>query len=198
MKSHIKLNSIILGTLYLTGCGFSTFTQRETDPFIRDIIGNADKPVAIMVTDSSRRLIYEFNRPGKKDPIYCADAPPDTSIAASGAIGGDVTATIQGGAPNTDGSGSVSAYRITGASTMPLVRRSQGLQYARDMEAKECILFATGITTEKEYKENIKKIREDSKALIEKEIEMGLGQLSVGTPSIPPPPPPPPNTQGKK
>jgi hypothetical protein len=182
MKNHIKFSCLILLSLHLTGCGFSTFTQRETDPFIRDIVGNSGKPVAIMVTDSSRRLVYEF----KKSPnvqVICADAPPDTSIAASGAIGFDLSATIQGGAPNTGGNGALGFDRVTGASTIPLVRRSQGLQYARDLEAKECILFATGITTREQYLFNIKEIRQASKELIQLEIDKGLGSLSIGTTS---------------
>ena len=182
MKNIIRYSCLILLSLHLTGCGFSTFTQRETDPFIRDIVGNSGKPVAIMVTDSSRRLIYEFkNSPNTQ--VICADAPPDTSIAASGAIGFDLSATVQGGAPNTGGNGTLGFDRVTGASTIPLVRRSQGLQYARDLEAKECILYATGITTQAQYLININKIREDSRGLIELEIKEGIGDLGIPIPT---------------
>lgn len=184
MSGHFKVNSLILVSLCLSGCGFSTFTQRETDPFIRDIVGNADKPIAIMVTDSSRRLIYEFKHPKPTQAgqrIVCADAPPDTSIAASGAVGGEVSATMHGGAPSADGSGSIDARRMISASTMPLVRRSQGLQYGRDLESKECILFATGITSREEYLARIDKIRQYSFTLINSEIKHGIGQLGFAT-----------------
>jgi hypothetical protein len=174
-----------------SGCGLSTFTQRETDPFIRDIFGNAGKPISIMVTDSSRRLVYEFeSSPNGK--VFCADAPPDTSIAASGAVGGDVTATVNGGAPGANGNGSLGMYRITGASTFPLVRRSQGLQYARDLEAKECVLYATGVTTRSEYLRRVDSIRSEAQSLIHFEIEHGLGQLNLGDSSNQATPPPPP------
>jgi hypothetical protein len=179
MTRQLAVTGIALLALCLTGCGLSTFTQRETDPFIRDVLMNEGKPIAIMVTDSSRRLVYEFKNPLYGE-VFCADAPPDTSIAASGAVGGNVTTTIHS-SPNTDGSGSLNTYRTTGASTLPLVRRSQGLQYGRDLEAKECILFATGITTKTEYLTRIDKIRKDSKALINNEIKNGLGQLGIGT-----------------
>lgn len=45
--------------------------------------------------------------------------------------------------------------------------------------AKECILFATGITNNTGYLTRINKIRKDSKALINNEIN-GLGQLGIG------------------
>lgn len=184
MKSQTKFIGLIFISLHIASCGFSTFTQRETDPFVRDWIGNMGEPVAIMVTDSSRRLVYEFQT-SPNGRVICADAPPDTSIAASGAIGLDLSATVQGGAPNTGGNGALGFDRVAGASTIPLVRRSQGLQYARDLEAKECILFATGITTREQYLLNIKEIREASKALIQLEIDKGLGSLSVGTTANP-------------
>jgi len=175
-----KFSGLLLILLHLSGCGLSTFTQRETDPFIRDIAFNEYQPVAIMVTDSSRRLVYEF-KDSPNGRVFCADAPPDTSIAASGAVGGDITATINAGAPtNENGAGEISGYRITGASTLPLVRRSQGLQWGRDSAASECLLFAMGLINRTQYLERLDKIRETAVSIIQKEIDMGLGDLNIG------------------
>jgi hypothetical protein len=159
--------------LSLTGCGLSTFTQRETDPYIRDVFFNQTQEVAITVTDSSRRLVYEVEkRPGKK--IICADASPDTSIAASGAIGGEVNVS------NAEASGALKGHRNSSTSTMPLVRRSQGLQWGRDNAALECMLYAMGVTDEATYLKRLDHVREDAKRIIYKEIKMGLGSLNVG------------------
>jgi len=178
-----KFSGLMLVFLHLSGCGLSTFTQRETDPFLRDYFTNQTQPVALMVTDSSRRLVYEFkDSPNARlnGRIICADASPDTSIAASGAVGGDVTATINAGAPNEGGNGSLSGYRITGASTLPLVRRSQGLQWGRDSAASECLLFAMGVIDRATYLQRLDKIREMAVKIIEKEIDKGLGDLQLG------------------
>ncbi|CAG7857463.1 hypothetical protein MCAMS1_02297 [biofilm metagenome] len=159
--------------LMLTGCGLSTFTQRETDPYIRDVFFNQTQEVAITVTDSSRRLVYEVEKhPGKK--IICADASPDTSIAASGAIGGEVNVS------NAEASGALKGHRNSSTSTMPLVRRSQGLQWGRDNAALECMLYAMGVTDEATYLKRLDHVREDAKKIIYKEIKMGLGSLQVG------------------
>lgn len=182
----MKTAGVVVFNILLAGCGFSTFTQRETDPFIRDHFLNQAEPIAIMVTDSSRRLVYEFKNAKHAGPVYCADAPPDTSIAASGAISGSFSVTEPQGA-----AAAAAAGRGSSTSTLPLVRRSQGLQWGRDNAALECILFATGITDETQYLARLDAIRKDSKAIIEKEIEKGLGELRLGGPNpimvIPPP-----------
>ena len=164
---------LIVVSLVLSGCGLSTFTQRETDPYIRDYLFNQTEPVAITVTDSSRRLVYEFNK-SPHGQIICADASPDTSIAASGAVGGEVTVS------NSSASGAFSGHRASSTSTMPLVRRSQGLQWGRDNAALECMLYATGVTDKATYLTRLDMIRAEAKGIIEKEIENGLGDLQLG------------------
>jgi hypothetical protein len=183
-----KLCGLSILALQLAGCGLSTFTQRETDPLIRDVFYNMKEPVSIMVTDSSRRLVYEFKKT-ENNRVYCVDAPPDTSIAASGAIGGDVTATIPGGTPNISGTGALSGYRISTSSTIPLIRRSQGLQWERDNATRECMLFAMGLISSDAYIKRLDEIRVKAREIIEKEIAI-LGQLSLPTqPNVPPVPP---------
>jgi hypothetical protein len=192
MKNNIKkIFGLLVIAPYLSGCGISTFTQRETDPFILDVFTNLVNPVEITVTDSSRRLVYQFKKSpngidanGKQSSIYCSDSSPDTAIAASGAIGGDVSVTI----PNS-GNGSLGGYRSTTTSTMPLIRRSQGLQYARDNLSLECMLFAMGVIDGARYVERIKEIRDKEAEIILKEVEKGLGDLKLGetnpSPDIP-------------
>jgi thioredoxin reductase len=167
---------VLMGLAFLlTACGLSTFTQRETDPYIRDVFFNQTQKVAITVTDSSRRLVYEVEKyPSKK--IICADASPDTSIAASGAIGGELSMS------NAEASGALKGHRNSATATMPLVRRSQGLQWGRDNAALECMLYAMGITNEATYLKRLDKVREDAKSIIYEEIKMGLGNLQIGQP----------------
>lgn len=167
---------LMMSTYWLAGCGLSTFTQRETDPYIRDFFFNQTQPVAITVTDSSRRLIYEFKSPGRD--IVCSDASPDTSIAAFGAVGGEVNLTQGGGA-----SGALKGERLSATATAPLVRRSQGLQWGRDNAALECQLFAMGVTTKQEYLHRLDLIRTEAKEIINHEIANGLSGLAIG-PSI--------------
>lgn len=178
----------------LAGCGLSTFTQRETDPFIRDVFFNLKEPVAIMVTDSSRRLVFEFKAQDDKK-IYCVDAPPDTSIATSGAVGGDVSATIPTAAPNVNGGGTLGDYRVSTSSTVPLVRRSQGLQWERDNAARECMLYAMGLIDSTQYVQRLDKIRADAKEVIQQELAT-MGAIAIPTPTLNTPVAPP--TPAKK
>jgi hypothetical protein len=164
-----KLCGLSILALHLSGCGFSTFTQRETDPFIGDVFYNLQEQVSIMVTDSSRRLVYEFKN-NENRRVYCVDAPPDTSIAASGALGGDVTSTIPSGTPNVNGTGALGGYRTSTTSTIPLIRRSQGLQWERDNATRECMLFAMGIISNNSYLKRLDDIRAKATVIIEKEL----------------------------
>jgi len=159
--------------LLLVGCGLSTFTQRETDPYIRDFFFNQTQPVAITVTASSRRLIYEFKSRGRN--IVCSDASPDTSIAAFGAVGGEVNVS------NGNASGALKGQRLSATAPAPLVRRSQGLQWGRDNAALECQLFAMGVTTKQEYLYRLDAIRAEAKEIINHEIANGLSSLAVGS-----------------
>ncbi len=170
-----RIKSFVLAilTLLLTGCGLSTFTQRETDPYIRDVFFNQHEPVAITVTDSSRRLVYEF-KDSPQGHVICADASPDTAIAASGAVGAEVNVS------NAEAAGALKGHRTSSASTMPLVRRSQGLQWGRDNAALECMLFAMGVTDRATYLRRLDTIRAEAKKIINKEIKMGLGNLQLG------------------
>jgi len=176
MKTFLIFSVLLIN---LTGCGLSTFTQRETDPYIRDVLFNMTQPVSVMVTDASRRLIYEFDRKDGKT-IYCADAPPDSSIMASGSLGGDVTANIPTANPSGTAEGSLSVFRASSSSVIPLLRRSQGLQWGRDNAARQCMLYAMEIITKDEYIKALQEIRKTAKEIIEKELAT-LGVLTLPT-----------------
>ncbi len=180
-----KFSLIALFSVTVSGCGLSTFTQRETDPFLRDYLLNQTEPVAIMITDSSRRLIYEFNNTNSQNPILCSDASPDTSIAASGTVTGNLDIVITDGSAN--GNGKLNGQRVVNTVTSPLLRRSQGLQWGRDNSATECMLFGMKLITKEEYLKRLDNIRDKSADMILKEIDKGLGNLTVGGSTNTPP-----------
>lgn len=185
MKKIITICKVFSIYLCITGCGVSTFTQRESDPFIRDSFANVGEEIKVMVTDSSRRLLYQFERnktskdnkttKGDKIQIFCTDPSPDTSIAASGSITGNLESPYQAGTIKG------AFARNSATSTQPLVRRSQGLQWGRDQAATDCLLYAMGLISETVYLANLIKTREASKTLIEQEIKNGLHELTIGT-----------------
>jgi hypothetical protein len=168
----------------LAGCGMDTFTQRETNPFIRDWFNNVNEPTALYITDASRRIVFEFKRgehphgfagiegawPGN---VVCIDPSPDASIAASGEVSSKLNVSLPGSTEFGD-----EASRRSSSSTMPLLRRSQGLQWGRDNVTNTCLMFGMGLLTHKEYMDEVKVIREESLRLIDKEID-NMGPLQM-------------------
>lgn len=176
-----------LVSLALSGCGLSTFAQRETDPYILDIIPNLFSPVGISVTDSSRRLVYQFPVPAGTpfaDPegrgrFICADPSPDTAVAVAGSVSGELSATVTAVAPNASGNGNVKGERTSGTSVAALLKRSQGLVWGRDQETIECLNFAAGLIDKREYLNSINAIREKSTEIMKLEIEKGFHVMEV-------------------
>ena len=180
----MKKQLVLIMMTVLTGCGMDTFTQRETNPFIRDWFNNVNEPTALYITDASRRIVFEFKRgehphgfagiegawPGN---VVCIDPSPDASIAASGEVKSKVNVSI----PETSEFGG-EASRQSSSSTMPLLRRSQGLQWERDNVTNTCLMFGMGLLTHKEYMDEVKAIREESLKLIDKEIDK-MGALDM-------------------
>ena len=180
----------------LSGCGMDTFTQRETNPFIRDWYNNVNEPTAMYITDASRRIVFEFKRgenpnwffnrfdTGSKNGlggiehawdgnVVCIDPSPDASIAASGSVNSKLNVSIPASAEFGG-----EASRSSSSTTIPLLRRSQGLQWGRDNITNTCLMLGMGMITHKQYREEVQEIRDASRKLIELEINK-IGPLQL-------------------
>ena len=176
----MKKKLVLIMMTVLAGCGMDTFTQRETNPFIRDWFNNLNEPTALYITDASRRIVFEFKRgehlngfagiegawPGN---VVCIDPSPDASIAASGSVNSKVDVSV----PESTAVGA-EGTRSSSSTTAPLLRRSQGLQWGRDHVTNTCLMFGMGLMNHREYMDEVRAIREQSRDMIMKEItEMG-------------------------
>jgi hypothetical protein len=123
---------------------------------------------------------------------YCMEPPPDAmeNVAAlftAKALGEAKTTDPKTGATG-EGKGEAEFMRSMATAMAPLLRRSQGLQWARDYMTFLCNSHQNRRLSKEEYKELTKIIIDKSFELINKEIEhLPKFEISL-TGGLPPPP----------
>jgi hypothetical protein len=165
--------------------------------------------MGVISPDASRRITLIRLRESKEDYSanswqageYCAEPPPDAMVNTASqfalALAAKLKAsTPQGGGAGAEGSGEEQlVYQIASAMS-PLLRRSQGLQWARDNLSFVCNAHINRVISREQYLELVKDIIKRSNSMILKEIEhlpvfeWKITGAPAGAPTLQPPPEP--------
>ncbi len=212
MKNQIvKLVTLIAISVLITGCGDSYFSTRQTNPLLTDyqgILSPWTQSISTLSPDASRRITIMRLSNADEDYTdrrwrageYCAEPPPDAMVNTASQFAQALAAKIKIPDPKTagtaaEGSGQEQFMQQIASVMSPLLRRSQGLQWARDNLSFVCNAHLNRAITRDEYLKKVTYIMEESKGLIEKEMAT-LPKLdytisgSIGSITITPPPAP--------
>ncbi len=182
-SQHLTISFLLI--TMLSGCGVRYFSPRETNPVIEDYIGTyPSRELGTLATDAARRINVtrmESTHIPTNDSTwrrgeFCAEPPPDAMVNIAGAFGAAIAANIKAYEPTTgkvagEGTGNAEFFRTISTVMLPLLRRSQGLQWQRDGLSFACNSFLNRVITRAQYVEWVKDIRDQSKLLIEAEIQ---------------------------
>lgn len=175
MNRSISL-SILMSSVVLAGCGNRFFSPRASNPLIEDRVRAGDSPeqkMSVLSTRADRRTILIW---GPKKT--CAEPAPDVGEAVSAQIIAELTARSA-----SAGFGSSSATAI-----LPLVNRSQGLQFYRDSFFMGCLLWANGVMNEEQYRTFLSAAFKEAVSLTKTQIDKNnLPALGSGLSSPTPP-----------
>lgn len=185
--SFVSVASVLAVVTLSAGCGTSRLTDRSTNPVIKDYLhtsfGSQERQIGILATGAAHRVITTRMEDG--GPVsengwtkgeYCAEPPPDASVSLAGVLsaGGSFTGPSVAASGDNTGTSAANAeanyFRSIASSMAPLLRRSQGLQWARDQMALLCSDYANRRLNRSEYIEMRKYILSESVKLINAEI----------------------------
>lgn len=158
----------------VTGCGTPVFSERKANPVIKSKIGSLD----LAANTSARRNVYirtadtaaaseRSDRLGMAGIVggrkgeMCAEPPPEAVEA--------LVATFAAQAEASDASGkSFEAGLQRGLSTSiaSTFKRSQGVQFYRDVAFTMCTAMLNGYIDQKEYIRQLFKVRDAAKDLM--------------------------------
>lgn len=147
-KSTLKAISILVSTNFVSGCGISALSTRQTNPLLTDyqgILTPWTQAISTMSPDASRRTIImrlsdsdtKYDDNTWKAGEFCAEPPPDAMVNTASSFAAALAAQINT-QEGIEGSGRAEFIQQIAASMAPLLRRSQGLQWARDNLAFLC------------------------------------------------------------
>ncbi|HEY0834786.1 MAG TPA: hypothetical protein VGE72_12835 [Azospirillum sp.] len=147
--------------------------------------------IGVIATGASHRtLMFRINESGLNPKgAFCAEPPPDAGEAIASSL--EISALLKG--PNaltggTDASEAKADFaRSISTALLALTRRSQGLQWARDLNASLCIDYLNSRINPQEYLVLKRRVMERSAELIKDELPV-LEKIALGTLSVSPPP----------
>ena len=130
---------LLASSLLLSGCGLTWFSHRDTNPVDWDAV----EGYAALSTDAQRRTIFikKHDDVNMGPRFVCAEPPPDVAQAYASAL----SAALKGGSGNVNVD--LSGSRAFATSALPLMYRSQGLQYRRDAMMSLCMAMMNGTIT---------------------------------------------------
>jgi hypothetical protein len=183
-----------LASLALGGCGLSSFSPRRDDPIIRDYVSNGllgqEMLVAGLSTTSTYRTAYIVPKDGGVEVrtgdassfrriLVCPEPPPDVAQAVASEFAGALKAAAS--EPRSGVTGNVSGGLASSFQTavLPLVRRTQGLQYFRDGNFFACVAYLNGIISEDEYRQRLRDLQQVAGALIAQEVSQPVPENPV-------------------
>jgi len=187
MKTQIvKAALLIVIFINVSGCGTSFFSIRQTNPVVADYMGVWPFPgsVGTISPDASRRITIirmadndrNYSDEKWREGEFCAEPPPDAMVNTASQFAQALAASITlpnpqaGGAPS-QGSGEEQFVQQIASAMSPLLRRSQGLQWARDNLSFVCNSHLNRVISKAEYLELVKEIISRSNDIIIKELE---------------------------
>ena len=167
----------------LSGCGFSEFTDRTTNPVVLDLLRDRDfwtftnYRYQTVSTDAGRRTIFvRYRQNDGRADFVCAEPPPDALQAYTNAI---AAAIKEGGATGA----SLNLSRELSTSAAPLLYRSQGLQLLRDQMFNLCLMLMNGTLKPDAYNNRVTSLIAVSAELIKLE-QNALTAAATRSPTI--------------
>jgi len=183
-KSTIKALSLLLVLATLTGCGLSTFSTRQSNPVVPGFLGWGLKPdIGTLAMDASRRLMVIRTENG--DPIndnkwqigeYCSEPSPDAMVDTASLFSAALAAKLKVPGPQgassamAEGEAQTQFIQQIASAMSPLLRRSQGLQWARDNLSFVCNAHLNRVISKEQYLSLVLWILESSGILIGAEM----------------------------
>lgn len=207
----VKAALLVIMLISLSGCGASLFSTRQTNPVVAEYLGVWPLPgaVGILSPDASRRITIIRLDDADKDYSdgkwqigeFCAEPPPDAMVNTASQFAQALAAKIkvpdpQGGGVAAEGSGQEQFVQQIASAMSPLLRRSQGLQWARDNLSFVCNAHLNRVISKTDYLTLVKDIisRSDNMIIQEMEklpvFEWKITGAPVGAPALHPPPEP--------
>jgi hypothetical protein len=165
---------LILSTI-LSSCGWRYLTPRAENPVTEDYLGGilttGYSDYGVLSTTASRRLIMA-PMSGPHVGKFCAEPPPDVgeAFASSFSAAGSGSGTTPGSAGTAEIKAQAEFHRAIATAIAALLRRSQGLQWARDQRTALCVDYLNGALSATQYEEAIKRVERMSFDLIREEI----------------------------
>lgn len=212
MKTQVAKAALLAVMLIsVSGCGTSFFSTRQTNPVVADYLGVWPFPGAVgtISPDASRRItIIRMADTGKnydadkwREGEFCAEPPPDAMVNTASQFAQTLAANIkvpdpQGGGVAAKGSGQEQFVQQIASAMSPLLRRSQGLQWARDNLSFVCNAHLNRVISKADYLELVKDIINRSDLMIQKEMDhlptfgWSVTGTPAGAPSLPATPKP--------
>ncbi|WP_157033558.1 hypothetical protein [Belnapia moabensis] len=162
-----SLKVLVICCFFMTGCGFSEFADRATNPIVLDLMRDKDLWATYnyetVSTDAARRTIFiQYRRGGTRADFVCAEPPPDALQAYTNAL----AAAVKGGGAE---SVALELKRTFGTNAAPMLYRSQGLQFLRDQVFNACLMMMNGVIDAPTYRALLPKLLEASVDLIKNE-----------------------------
>jgi hypothetical protein len=196
MNRNISAALLVLALSYLPGCGLRFFTPREANPVLEDYMGTwPSREIASLATRAGHRVNIARMADGTtvgehqwQRGEFCMEPPPDAMETVASLF----TASASGSATDPKGvkaSGDAEFARTMATAMGPMLRRSQGLQWARDNMSFLCNSSINRRLSHAEYLDLTKLVINMSFELIKQEITRlpNNDQLpsAVGAPTAP-------------
>jgi hypothetical protein len=146
----------------LNGCGITYFSHRDTNPVVWDEVAG----YAALSTDAQRRTIFVRKT---EVPFVCAEPPPDVAQSYASAV----TAALKGsgGPAATPVTVDLGGGREVATAALPLMYRSQGLQYKRDSMMSLCLAIMNGTVSPSDWIPEVQRIDTNTMTLIQAEMK---------------------------
>jgi hypothetical protein len=182
MKNSITKSIVLLSTVAVSSCGLSHFSTRQTNPAIVDFQGfwPFSQVVSTESVDASRRINVmrlddankNYDQEKWRDGEFCAEPPPDALANTASQFVNDLAAKINiPQAGGGEGSGNWRMIQEIASSMAPLMRRSQGLQFERDVLSHACNAYLNRAINKEQYLKLILDTLNKSEGLIKAEME---------------------------
>ncbi|MCB9958485.1 MAG: hypothetical protein H6843_07790 [Rhodospirillaceae bacterium] len=159
MPLYARFQQVVLlcTALALSGCGYSMFTSRETNPIVEDYLGgfiSGQERVGFMGTTATHRLVTVRLNTGPtgvgRTGMLCPEPPPDVAQAVASSFAAALSGSVtQPEGLTAEAQGAIA--RSFATAVMPLLQRSQGLELYRDGMYYLCIAHMNEIIDEEEF-----------------------------------------------
>mgnify|MGYP000315444549 CR=1 FL=1 len=176
-------NSIIVMSvgILISGCGTAAFTERKANPIIKSKIGTLD----VAANTAARRNVYvrtndteaakerryqlgQLGIVGGRKGEMCAEPPPEAIEALVASF------TAQAKAANAKGDSFEAGFeRGLSTSIASTFKRSQGIQFYRDVAFTMCTSMLNGYIEPSEYVTQLWKIRDLAGEVMKEEFKTG-------------------------